>query len=109
MKLKKDVPNLVPMYGRKVCISYRGIKKQCNSCFGPHLRKFCKNERMSLVKYADKFRVRNPYVLEQLYGKLAKFENLAEQERKSSSDVPIHTDVQPASGSGSCPPAGQDI
>ena len=33
MRLKKDMPNWVPMYGRKVCFIYRGIKKQCNSCF----------------------------------------------------------------------------
>ena len=40
MKLRKDMPNWVPMYGRKVCLSYRGIKKQCNACFGPHMRKY---------------------------------------------------------------------
>ena len=62
MKLKRYMPNWVPMYGRKVCFSYRGIKKQCNSCFGPHLKKFCKYEKMSLEEYADKFRLRNPYV-----------------------------------------------
>jgi hypothetical protein len=82
MKLKRDMPNWVPMYGRKVCFSYRGIRQQCNSCYGPHLRKFCNYEKMSLEEYANKFRVRNTYVPEQFYGKLAKFENIAEQEKK---------------------------
>ena len=82
MKMRRDMPNWVPMYGRKVCFSYRGIKKQCNSCFGPHLRKYCKNEKMTLEEYTDKFRPRNKYVPEQLYGRLAKLENIAEQQRK---------------------------
>ena len=80
MRLKKDMPNYLPMYGRKVSLNYRGIKKQCNSCFGPHLRKFCKNERMSLEEYVEKFRIRNTYVPEQFYGKLAKLENIVDQE-----------------------------
>ena len=96
MRLKRDMPNWVPMYGRKVCLSYRGIKKQCSSCYGPHLRRFCKYEKMSLEEYADRFRVRNPYVPEQLYGKLAKFENIAEQERKR---LQVAT-VENSSGSG---------
>ena len=40
MKLKKDIPNWVPMYGRKICLSYKGQKKQCNTCFVPHLKKY---------------------------------------------------------------------
>ena len=28
MRLKKDLPNWVPMYGRKICFDYRGIKRQ---------------------------------------------------------------------------------
>ena len=101
MKLKRDMPNWVPMYGRKVCFSYRGIKKQCNSCFGPHLRKYCKNEKMSLEEYAEKFRIRNQYVPEQLYGKLAKIENIAEQQRKKLEKDRGQTCQQSGSGSGS--------
>ena len=41
MKRRKDLPSWVPMYGRKVCLDYKGIKKQCSACFGPHIRKFC--------------------------------------------------------------------
>ena len=75
------------MSGRKVCFSYRGIKKQCSSCFGPHKRKFCKYEKMSKEEYANRFRVRNTYVPEQFYGRLAKFENIAEQERKGQKEA----------------------
>ena len=37
---------------------------------------------MPLEEYADKFRLRNQYVPEQLYERLAKIENIAEQQRK---------------------------
>ena len=99
MRLKKDMPNWVPMYGRKVCLSYKGIKKQCNSCYGPHMRKFCKNEKMTLEEYANKFRVKNLYVLEQFYGRLAKLENIAEQKERRS-EASKRTSGQ-LSGSGS--------
>ena len=73
MRLKRDITNWLPIYGRKICLTYKGIKKQCNFCFGPHIRKYCKNERMSLEEYATRFRERNSFVPEHLYGKLAKF------------------------------------
>ena len=28
MKLKKDLPNWVPVYGGKVCLDYKGMKRQ---------------------------------------------------------------------------------
>ena len=102
MRMKRDMPNWVPMYGRKVCLSYRGIKKQCNSCFGPHLRKFCMNEKMSLEEYADKFRLRNKYVPEQFYGKLAKFENIAEQQKKLTDEEKKSAVQIPGSGTVAC-------
>jgi hypothetical protein len=103
MRLKKDMPNWVPMYGRKVCLSYKGITKECNSCYGPHLKKFCKNERMSLEEYADKFRAKNMYVPEQLYGKLAKLENIAEQAKSRSEVMEKTSCVQSGSVSGAAP------
>ena len=74
----KDLPNWVPMYGRKICLEYQGIKKQCSACFGPHTKKFCKYERMSLEEYARRFRIQNPNIPEQYYGRLAKIENLVQ-------------------------------
>ena len=52
MRLRKDMPNYMPMYERKVCLDYNGIKRQCNSCYGPHIKKYCKNERMSIEEFA---------------------------------------------------------
>ena len=35
IKLTRDIPNWIPMYGRKVCVEYTGTRKQCSSCYGP--------------------------------------------------------------------------
>ena len=32
IRLNKDIPNWLPMYGRKICVDYPGIKKQCSNC-----------------------------------------------------------------------------
>ena len=39
---------------------------------------------MSLEEYADKFRIRNKFIPEQLHGKLAKFENIVEQQKRQA-------------------------
>ena len=53
---------------------------------------------MSLVEYAEKFRIKNPYVLEQDYGKLAKFENITEQEKKRIEAEQRRPDLASVSG-----------
>ena len=47
----KDLTNWVPMDGRRVRFEYRGIKKQCSGCYGPHIKKFCKYDWMSMEEY----------------------------------------------------------
>ena len=41
IKLNRDIPNWIPMYGRKICLEYPGIKRQCNKCYGAHAKKYC--------------------------------------------------------------------
>ena len=41
---------------------------------------------MSLKEYADRFRVRNPNIPEQLYGKFAKIENIAKQAKRAQEE-----------------------
>ena len=84
MKLKKDMPNIVPMYGRKVFLDYKGIRRQCNACFGPHVKKYCKNEKMSLDEFVTRFRVKHPEIPELYYGRLAKMEIVREQDTGST-------------------------
>ena len=72
MRLSKDLPNFMPIYGRRVCLEYRGVKKQCNWCLGFHLRKNCRFEKMGMLEFSEKFRLYHPTVPEAFYGKLAK-------------------------------------
>ena len=67
MKLKKNLPNWVPMYGRKVFLDYKGINRQCNSCYGNHIKMNCKWDRVPLDKLADKLRLKYPEIPEEYY------------------------------------------
>ena len=60
------------MYGKKSCLEYKGISKQCNNCFGPHFKKYCRLDRVSLVTLADNFRLKYPSIPEEFYSELAK-------------------------------------
>ena len=40
MKLTRDMPNWLPMFGRKICIDFPGVRRQCNGCYGPHAKKY---------------------------------------------------------------------
>ena len=37
MRLDRDIPQLLPMWGRRIKIFYVGIQKFCTNCFGKHL------------------------------------------------------------------------
>jgi hypothetical protein len=39
MKLERDMPQLIPVQGKRIRIYYRGIIKRCTNCFGAHQRK----------------------------------------------------------------------
>jgi hypothetical protein len=41
MKLTNEIPQLLPMHGKRVKIYYEGIDKLCFNCFGKYHRKFC--------------------------------------------------------------------
>ena len=40
MRLNKDLPNWMPMFGRKICQDYRGNRRQCSNCYVPHAKKY---------------------------------------------------------------------
>ena len=71
MRLAKNLPNWVPMYGKKVCFEYPGVRRQCNNCYGPHAKKYCKSERVGMVNFVKGFSARYNSVPEELYGKLS--------------------------------------
>ena len=68
MRLTSDIPQLLPMDGRRVKIYYRGIRKLCTSCFGKHFRKDCKKEKVQWIDYVREFVKDNPEVTGEQFG-----------------------------------------
>ena len=69
MKLSKDMPQFMPMYGKRVRIYYRGITKRCTNCFQPHQRKHCKNEKVTWFEYVKGFADILPDIPNSMYGR----------------------------------------
>jgi len=46
---------MLPAFGRKMFVQYRGQPIQCGMCYGPgHVRKECKNPQISWMGYVRK-------------------------------------------------------
>ncbi len=54
VKLKKHIPEYLPMYGRKVRIFYLGMKRQCNNCLEiGHWKTECENESKDWFSFIE--------------------------------------------------------
>ena len=69
MKLKKDIPQLLPMFGKRIRIYYRGVQKLCTKCFGNHNRLHCRNDKVRWIDYVLRFIENNPDIPEEMYGR----------------------------------------
>ena len=69
MRLTRDIPQLIPMFGRRVRIYYRGVLKLCTKCFGGHSRLHCRNDKVRWIDYVLRFMEENPDIPEKLYGR----------------------------------------
>jgi hypothetical protein len=57
MTIKQEIPQFLPMMGRKVRVYYRGITKLCINCYQPgHIKKNCKNSTVGWIDYVQKFK-----------------------------------------------------
>ena len=69
MKLDQDIPQMLPMSGRKIKIYYRGIQKLCTNCFGKHQKRNCQSKKVPWIDYVCNFIADNPDIPEEYYGK----------------------------------------
>ena len=54
--LSGEIPQLIPMHGKKIKIYHKGIKKQCVSCYKTgHFKRDCREERKEWLDYVDGF------------------------------------------------------
>ena len=59
IKLKQEIPELIPLDGLRIKIIHHPIKKLCTRCFEPHLRKDCDEEKKTGFDYVRKFMAEN--------------------------------------------------
>ena len=69
MRLKKEIPQLLPMIGKRVSIYYPGIKRLCSKCFGEHSGKFCKRPKVKWIDYVVSFIESNKHIPKEAYGR----------------------------------------
>ena len=69
MKLKKQIPQYLPIYGRKLRIYYPGIDRACSNCYGMHSRQKCRNDKVQWISYVRDFMSRNRSIDPAWYGK----------------------------------------
>ena len=68
VKMNHNIPQLLPMDGRRVKIYYRGIQKLCTKCFGGHLCRNCSDEKAPWLSYVRSFVESNSDFDDEMYG-----------------------------------------
>jgi hypothetical protein len=104
MKLERDMPQLIPMHGKRIRLYYRGIIKRCTNCFGAHQRKTCKEEKVPWKKYVEQFITNYPEIPKESYGRWANMIDVdrmvrPEQESQSLTSVGINSQQEMAKSS----------
>ena len=59
MKLNEQIPQFLPVFGRKLRVQYPGINKSCFNCYGNHNRQKCRNTKVSWIEYVKYFEQSN--------------------------------------------------
>ena len=69
MRLNRDIPQLLPMWGKRIRVYHRGVQKLCTHCYGPHPRRNCRSEKVPWTQYVLRFMEKNPKIPSELYGR----------------------------------------
>ena len=70
MKLEKDIPQLLPMCGRRIKMYHASITKLCTQCFRPHKKQNCQNkEKIAWTHFIKNFIKSNPDIPTDYYGR----------------------------------------
>ena len=89
MKLDKQIPQLLPMCGKRVKMYHAGIQKLCTNCFGPHKKQHCEAaEKVPWVQYVRKFIEENEEIQPELFGKWIEIIQKIDDESGASASYP---------------------
>ena len=84
MRIDKQIPQFLPMYGKKVKIEHRSIQILCTNCYGKHPRKVCKSPKTQWMDYVSTFMKDNQDISNKMIGR---WYDIAKQEVRVKSDV----------------------
>ena len=64
IRLARSIPSIVPMFGLKIRVSYDGMKKMCERCYGYHRRNATSTEckKSDFENYKQRFQEDNPWI-----------------------------------------------
>ncbi len=74
MRLTRSVPELVPMFGQRIRISYQGTKKMCKNCYNYH-REDSKENRVKWNTYEELFKLNHPEIPAEMIDKPGPLQN----------------------------------
>ena len=76
VELKRQIPNVLPIQGKRIKVWYQGVKIQCNNCYGYHKKETKVNcQEKSFNKFKEDFMGNNPNIpLEMCSSKKRKLE-----------------------------------
>ena len=94
VRLRKSVPNILPIQGLKVKFNYNGVKKQCPNCYEYHVVKREKKaktktftcEHRSYDQYVELFKENNPLIVNSIREHQNERERLADDEESEESE-----------------------
>ena len=77
IRLEKDIPQLIPIHGKRIKINYPGVSRLCTKCFGKHQKNVCQSRKLSWPEYINKFMSTNPEIGVDLIERPRSVKNLA--------------------------------
>ena len=86
MQLSSELPQYLPICGKRIRLYYRGITKMCTYCFGAHARKVCSSPKVQWIDYVREFMKKYDHIPTEYYGKWA---NIVSGEKRSPGGVSI--------------------
>ena len=93
MKLNRDIPQILPMWGKRIRVYHRGIQKLCTNCYGPHPRRNCRSKKVPWIEYVLDFMEKNPDLPKEIYGRWWKVVNDKYGEITEGAEQQERTDI----------------
>ena len=97
VKLARKIPNVIPMHGFKIRLTYIGVSKQCKVCYDYH-KKEVQCDKIDFVDYIEKFKKDHPEIPPEmtqndLDGKTIETGNNIDERNKTGSANGLESDL----------------